>query len=105
MAAALLIVGAHSWPLVDLRIDWQAEPEKALRALWRQYDYLIVNEWQRITSPHAPRALEPVRGPDDFDNRAAFVAAGAGRMLSRHRHRERRSRPPRHRMSPTAWPD
>ncbi|MCX7355928.1 MAG: DUF1028 domain-containing protein [Alphaproteobacteria bacterium] len=52
MAAALLIVGTHSWPLVDLRVDWQTEPEKALRALWRQYEPQLDMFVTQVLRPH-----------------------------------------------------
>lgn len=52
MAAALLIVSTHSWPLVDLRIDWKEEPEKALRALWRQYEPQIDMFVTQVLRPH-----------------------------------------------------
>ncbi len=39
------------------------------------YDYLVVDEWQRLTSPHAPAALAPVRAPQGYGPGAAFVAA------------------------------
>lgn len=101
LAAVLGAVGARPWargllallavlpPLVHHRglIEtaparlFQARPEllrhldPAATGRLYAYDYLIVNDWQRITSPHAPRALVPVRGPDDFDTRVAWVAA------------------------------
>lgn len=52
MAAALLIVGTHSWPLVDLRVDWQEEPEKALRRLWRQYEPQADMFVTQVLRPH-----------------------------------------------------
>jgi uncharacterized Ntn-hydrolase superfamily protein len=52
MAAALLIVGAHSWPLVDLRVDWHEEPEKALRRLWRQYEPQVDMFVTQVLRPH-----------------------------------------------------
>jgi hypothetical protein len=39
------------------------------------YDYLVVNEWQRLASPHAPTALVTVRAPLGYGPGAAFVAA------------------------------
>lgn len=52
MAAALLIVGSHSWPIVDLRIDWQEKPEQALRALWRQYEPQVDYFVTQVLRPH-----------------------------------------------------
>ena len=46
-SAGLLVVHEHSWPLVDLRVDWDdANPIAALRRLWRAYepqmdDYIV----------------------------------------------------------------
>jgi uncharacterized Ntn-hydrolase superfamily protein len=52
MAAALLIAGAHSWPLVDLRVDWKEEPEKELRRLWRQYEPQVDMFVTQVLRPH-----------------------------------------------------
>ena len=46
-SAGLLVVHEHSWPLVDLRVDWDdGNPIAALRRLWRAYepqmdDYIV----------------------------------------------------------------
>jgi len=37
-SAGLLIVHDQSWPLVDLRVDWQENPVRALRELWKRYE-------------------------------------------------------------------
>ena len=52
MAAALLIVSTHSWPLVDLRVDWKEEPEKELRHLWRQYEPQVDMFVTQVLRPH-----------------------------------------------------
>jgi len=36
-AAALLVAHEHSWPLVDLRVDYEDQPVKKLRTLWELY--------------------------------------------------------------------
>jgi uncharacterized Ntn-hydrolase superfamily protein len=35
--AGLLVSETHDWPVVDLRVDWDAAPVAALRALWDRY--------------------------------------------------------------------
>lgn len=52
MAAALLIASTHSWPLVDLRVDWKEEPEKELRRLWRQYEPQVDMFVTQVLRPH-----------------------------------------------------
>jgi uncharacterized Ntn-hydrolase superfamily protein len=37
-AAGLLVADKESWPLVDLRVDYEDEPEKKLRSLWELYE-------------------------------------------------------------------
>lgn len=55
-SAAVQVVAAQAWPLVDLRVDWSdGDPISELETLWRAYqpqmaDYLI-------------RALDPRRAP------------------------------------------
>ena len=55
-SAALVVVGDHSWPIVDLRVDWADEdPIGKLAQLWAAYrpqmqDYLT-------------RALDPTKAP------------------------------------------
>ena len=36
-SAALLVAGTHSFPLIDLRIDWSDTPIADLHALWARY--------------------------------------------------------------------
>lgn len=55
MSAALLIADEHSWPLVDLRVDFQPKPEVALRALWDFY------------KPHQERFILQVLKPSTLD--------------------------------------
>jgi len=41
MAAALLIVDRHAWPLVDLRVDFEPQPAVKLRRLWSAYKPIV----------------------------------------------------------------
>ena len=52
MSAALLIVDRQSWPLVDLRVDWQEAPHAALRSLWRQYEPQVQTFIVQVLRPH-----------------------------------------------------
>lgn len=55
-SAALLVAEQHSFPLVDLRIDWHADhPLNALRALWQAY--------QPQMDDYLQRALNPAQAP------------------------------------------
>jgi uncharacterized Ntn-hydrolase superfamily protein len=51
MAAALLVVDRHSWPLVDLRVDYQADPHGQLRALWSTYEPLVGRFVAQVLTP------------------------------------------------------
>jgi uncharacterized Ntn-hydrolase superfamily protein len=55
MAAALLIADSHSWPLVDLRVDWKEEPIAELRRLWEFY------------KPYQQHYVNQVIAPDRLD--------------------------------------
>jgi uncharacterized Ntn-hydrolase superfamily protein len=57
MAAALLIVDEHPWPLVDLRVDFQRHPAAALRDLWRFYEPLVE---RFVTQVLRPAELKPL---------------------------------------------
>jgi uncharacterized Ntn-hydrolase superfamily protein len=55
-SAALLVVDRQSFPLVDLRVDWDDnDPVKALRNLWRDY--------QPQMDDYLTRALDPTNAP------------------------------------------
>jgi len=55
-SAALLIAQNHSWPLVDLRIDWsEACPVKELETLWVNYKPQM--------NDYTLRAVDPTRAP------------------------------------------
>src|SRR5690606_2763806 len=36
-SAGLLVAAEPAWPLVDLRVDWHADPIGELRTLWHKY--------------------------------------------------------------------
>lgn len=57
MAAALLIVDEHPWPLVDLRVDFEPQPAAALRSLWRRYEPLVE---RFVTQVLRPAELKPL---------------------------------------------
>jgi len=54
-SAHLLVVEAHSFPMVDLRVDWDDVPVAALRALWNRY--------APLTGDFLLRAIDPDRAP------------------------------------------
>ncbi|NMJ44432.1 DUF1028 domain-containing protein [Roseomonas sp. JC162] len=57
MAASLLIVDRHSWPLVDLRVDFEPDPHHTLRRLWRAYEPLVE---RFVTQVLRPFELKPL---------------------------------------------
>jgi uncharacterized Ntn-hydrolase superfamily protein len=57
MAAALLVVDKHAWPLVDLRVDFELHPASRLRALWRSYEPIVD---RFVTQVLEPAALKPL---------------------------------------------
>jgi uncharacterized Ntn-hydrolase superfamily protein len=55
-SAGLLVAGTESWPLVDLRVDWDdADPIARLHALWVL--------WEPQMDAYVQRALDPGRSP------------------------------------------
>jgi len=53
-SAALLVASEFSWPLVDLRVDWDDEdPVARLRALWRAYEPQMMDYVTRALRPSA----------------------------------------------------
>ena len=54
-SAHLLVVEAHSFPLIDLRVDWDDAPVAALRALWTRY--------APMTEDFVLRAVDPDGAP------------------------------------------
>jgi uncharacterized Ntn-hydrolase superfamily protein len=57
MAAALLVVDRHSWPLVDLRVDFEPAPHVVLRRLWHHYEPLVE---RFVTQVLRPFELKPL---------------------------------------------
>lgn len=51
-SAGLLIVDKLEWPIVDLRVDWSAQPISELIALWQIYEPQI--------DDYVSRALDPI---------------------------------------------
>lgn len=55
-SAGLLVADAHSWPLIDLRIDWNEHcPISALEAAWAVYEPQMAD--------YVTRALDPTSAP------------------------------------------
>lgn len=54
-SAGLLVAGAVSWPVVDLRVDWHDDPVGELHALWQVY--------QPQLGDYVTRALDPTQAP------------------------------------------
>ncbi len=55
-SAGLLVVRELSWPIIDLRVDWNdADPVAALHALWERYAPQVED--------YVQRALDPTRAP------------------------------------------
>lgn len=55
-SAAIKIVGDHSWPIVDLRVDWSdGDPMVELAALWQAYEPQM--------QAYITRALDPRDAP------------------------------------------
>jgi uncharacterized Ntn-hydrolase superfamily protein len=57
MAAALLVVDRQAWPLVDLRVDFEPQPERTLRRLWTAY-VPVVDRF--VTQVLEPAVLKPL---------------------------------------------
>jgi len=50
-SAHLLVVERHSFPLIDLRVDWHDRPVTELRALWTRYAPLVNDVVTRAIDP------------------------------------------------------
>lgn len=57
MAAALLVVHRHPWPLVDLRVDFEPQPATKLRELWSAYEPITDRFITQVLSPAELRPL------------------------------------------------
>lgn len=51
-AAALLVADRQSWPSVDLRVDYEDEPEKKLRRLWSLYEPQVEHFVTQVLRPN-----------------------------------------------------
>ena len=54
-SAGLLLTGAVSWPVADLRVDWDDAPAEALAKLWEV--------WRPQMDAYVARALDPETAP------------------------------------------
>jgi uncharacterized Ntn-hydrolase superfamily protein len=54
-SAGLVVVAEHSFPLVDLRVDWDEAPIARLQALWARY--------RPNLDDYVTRAVDPDRAP------------------------------------------
>ena len=54
-SAGVQVVHEVSWPVVDLRVDWDENPLPKLRTIW--------NEYQPQLEPYVTRALNPEAAP------------------------------------------
>ena len=54
-SAGVQVVHKVSWPVVDLRVDWDENPLPKLRTIW--------NEYEPQLEPYVPRALNPEAAP------------------------------------------
>ena len=50
-SAAVLVVGEHSFPLVDLRVEFDRAPLKELRFLWEVYRPQVQDYVRRTIDP------------------------------------------------------
>jgi len=57
MAAALLIVDRQAWPLVDLRVDFEPQPERTLRRLWAAYEPVVGRFVAQVLEPATLKPL------------------------------------------------
>jgi len=53
-SAHLLVTERHSFPLIDLRVDWHDQPVTELRALWTRYAPLVNDFVTRAIDPDNP---------------------------------------------------
>lgn len=67
MASALLVVDKQSWPLVDLRVDYETDPHIKLRKLWGYYEpqlehfvTQVLRPWE-VKIPGVEISIDPIR--------------------------------------------
>jgi uncharacterized Ntn-hydrolase superfamily protein len=52
----MVVVGEHTWPIIDLRVDWADEdPIGQLARLWKDYSPQVQD--------YLTRALDPTKAP------------------------------------------
>lgn len=79
-SAGLLVVGEHSFPYADLRIDDHPDPIAEITRLWRLYAPTADNYVQRVLQPDSPEANALSVGYLTADEARAFLAK-AGHTL------------------------
>ena len=52
-SAGVQVVDAVSWPVVDLRVDWDDKPVSKLQLLWKEYKPQLENYVTRALNPEA----------------------------------------------------
>jgi uncharacterized Ntn-hydrolase superfamily protein len=52
-SAGVQVVDAVSWPVVDLRVDWDDKPVSRLHMLWNEYKPQLENYVTRALNPEA----------------------------------------------------
>jgi len=61
MSAALLVVDEQDWPLVDLRVDLEPEPQAKLRQLWSAYEPQLEHFIVQVLRPNE---VKPRKAPE-----------------------------------------
>ncbi|SFC56323.1 Uncharacterized conserved protein, Ntn-hydrolase superfamily [Bosea sp. CRIB-10] len=61
MSAALLVVDEQDWPLVDLRVDLEPEPQAKLRELWKAYEPQVEHFVVQVLRPNE---VKPRKAPE-----------------------------------------
>lgn len=51
-SAALLVVDKHPWPLVDLRVDYEDDPQVKLRSLWQMNQPRLDHFIKQVLAPN-----------------------------------------------------
>lgn len=61
MSAALLVVDEQDWPLVDLRVDLEPQPQAKLRQLWEAYEPQLEHFIVQVLRPND---VKPRKAPE-----------------------------------------
>ncbi|MEO3475422.1 DUF1028 domain-containing protein [Roseomonas sp. CAU 1739] len=77
MSAALLIADKQNWPLVDLRVDYEEQPLRALRRLWILYEPEVEHYVTQVLRPAEVRPLAERQAATAAAERRARVLLGA----------------------------